>query len=157
MALKLDSKLSNTILRAVPGAFILNSGIGKLGLSEEAAQGLQEMAVKGVPALANLSPKQFGWFISGGEIAVGASLLAPFVPTRVAGLALAGFSGSMLSMYLNTPEMTEDDGIRPSGTGTPVAKDSWLLAIAAALIISGTVTAHDKKKAKKAKKAAKEA
>ncbi|WP_114854035.1 DoxX family membrane protein [Brachybacterium sp. YJGR34] len=129
--------LSTTILRAVPGAFILNSGIGKLGLPAEAAEGLQAMAARGVPPLENLTPEQFAKFLSYGEIAVGAALLLPMVPTRLAGLALAGFSGSMVAMYLRTPEMTEADGIRPSQEGTAVAKDSWMLAIAAALLLEG--------------------
>ena len=42
-------KISTALLRAVPGAFILNSGIGKLGLDEESAAGLQQMAANGVP------------------------------------------------------------------------------------------------------------
>lgn len=41
-------------------------------------------------------------------------------------------------MYLRTPGMTEADGVRPTQDGTPVAKDSWLLAIAAALLLSGS-------------------
>ena len=129
--------LSTAILRAVPGAFILNSGIGKLGMPAEMAAGLQGMAAQGVPPLAKLTPEQFAKFLSYGEIAVGASLLLPFVPTKLAGLALAGFSGSMVSMYLRTPGMTEDDGVRPTQDGTAVAKDTWLLAIAAALVLSG--------------------
>ena len=129
--------LSTAILRAVPGAFILNSGIGKLGMPAEMAAGLQGMAAQGVPPLAKLTPEQFAKFLSYGEIAVGASLLLPFVPTRLAGLALAGFSGSMVSMYLRTPGMTQDDGVRPTQDGTAVAKDTWLLAIAAALVLSG--------------------
>jgi hypothetical protein len=128
--------ISTAILRAVPGAFILNSGIGKLGLPPEAAAGLQGMAAKGVPPLAKLTPEQFGKFLSYGEIAVGASLLLPFVPSKVAGASLAVFSGSMVAMYLRTPEMTESDGVRPSQDGTAVAKDSWLLAIAAALLLA---------------------
>lgn len=128
--------LSTAILRAVPGAFILNSGIGKLGMPAEMAAGLQGMAAQGVPPLGKLSPEQFAKFLSYGEIAVGASLLLPFVPRKVAGLALAGFSGSMVAMYLRTPGMTQADGVRPSQEGTAVAKDSWLLAIAAALILS---------------------
>jgi hypothetical protein len=142
--------LSNTILRAVPGAFILNSGLGKLGLDDEAAAHLQAMAVKGVPPLAKLSPQQFKIFISGGEIAVGSALLLPFVPARLAGLALGAFSGSMVSMYLNTPEMTEEDGIRPSQAGTALAKDSWMLAIAAALVIGGSGFSKSKKSKKSA-------
>lgn len=126
--------LSTAILRIVPGAFILNSGIGKLGLTPEAAEGLQNMAVKGVPPLKKLTREQFAKFISYGEISVGTALLLLFVPNKIAGAMLAVFSGSMVSMYLRTPGMTESDGIRPTQEGTPVAKDSWLLAIAIALI-----------------------
>ncbi|ACU86817.1 hypothetical protein Bfae_30560 [Brachybacterium faecium DSM 4810] len=128
--------LSTAILRAVPGAFILNSGIGKLGMSAEAAEGMQGMAAHGVPALGKLTPEQFAKFLSYGEVAVGASLLLPFVPTKVAGLGLAAFSGSLVSMYLRTPGLTEADGVRPTGDGTAIAKDTWLLAIAAALLLS---------------------
>lgn len=128
--------LSTAILRAVPGAFILNSGIGKLGMDAGTAAHMQGMAAQGVPPLGKLTPEQFAKFLSYGEIAVGAALLLPFVPTKVAGLGLAAFSGSMVSMYLRTPGMTEADGVRPSQDGTAVAKDSWLLAIAAALVLS---------------------
>lgn len=128
--------LSTAILRAVPGAFILNSGIGKLGMDPQTATHMQGMAAKGVPPLGKLSPEQFAKFLSYGEIAVGAALLLPFVPTKVAGLGLAAFSGSMVSMYLRTPGMTEADGVRPTQDGTAVAKDTWLLAIAAALVLS---------------------
>lgn len=130
--------LTNTILRAVPGAFILNSGIGKLGMDPQTASAMQGMAAQGIPPLAKLTPEQFAKFLSYGEIAVGASLLLPFVPTRLAGLALAGFSGSMMAMYLRTPGMTESDGVRPTQDGTAVAKDSWMLAIAAALVLEGS-------------------
>ncbi|MBB5833107.1 DoxX family protein [Brachybacterium aquaticum] len=136
--------LSTAILRAVPGAFILNSGIGKIGMDAGTAQYLQGMAAQGVPPLGKLTPEQFAKFLSYGEIAVGASLLLPFVPTKLAGLALAGFSGSMVSMYLRTPGMTEDDGVRPSQEGTALAKDSWLLAIAAALLVANTGKGKDK-------------
>ena len=136
--------LSSAILRAVPGAFILNSGIGKLGMPAEMAEALQGMAAQGVPPLGKLTPEQFAKFLSYGEIAVGSSLLLPFVPRKVAGLGLAAFSGSMMSMYLRTPGMTEADGVRPTQDGTSLAKDSWLLAIAAALLLSeGKKTAED--------------
>ena len=128
--------LTNTILRAVPGAFILNSGIGKLGMDAETAESMQGMAAQGVPPLGKLTPEQFAKFLSYGEIAVGAALLLPFVPTRLAGLALAGFSGSMVSMYLRTPGMTEPDGVRPTQDGTAIAKDTWMLAIAGALLLN---------------------
>ena len=38
-------------------------------------------------------------------------------------------------MYLKTPGMTLEDGIRPTPEGTGLAKDIWMLGIAAALIL----------------------
>src|SRR5699024_9935421 len=129
-------KLSTALLRAVPGAFILNSGIGKLGMDEETAAGLQQMAANGVPMVENLTASQFGKFLSYGEIAVGSALLLPFVPTRIAGAALTTFAAGLVSNYFSIDSMTKDDGIRPSEDGIPVAKDTWLAAIGLALVLS---------------------
>jgi len=131
-------RLSNAVLRAVPGAFILNSGIGKLGMDDETAAGLQEMATAGIPALESLTPAQFGKLLSYGEVALGTALLLPIVPTRLAGAALTAFSAGLVATYLAVPGMTEDDGIRPTQQGTALAKDSWLLAIGAALALRGS-------------------
>src|SRR5699024_40784 len=98
-----------------------------------------------VPPLGKLSPEQFAKFLSYGEIAVGSALLLPFVPTRLAGLALAGFSGSMVSMYLRTPGMTQSDGVRPTQECTAIAKDIWMLAIAGAhLLTQSRSKKHDR-------------
>ncbi|GAA1154879.1 hypothetical protein [Nesterenkonia sandarakina] len=129
--------MSSVALRAVPGAFILNAGIGKLKLDAESAAGMQGMAATGVPAVKQLSPEQFGKALAWGEIALGSALLAPFVSNRVAGLALGTFSAGMLSMYFRNEGMTESDGVRPTQDGTPLAKDAWLAAIAMALVSSG--------------------
>ncbi len=67
-------------------------------------------------------------------IGLGAALLLPFIPGRLAGLALAGFSGDLLAMYVRTPGMTQDDVICPTQEGTPVAKDVWMLGIGLSLI-----------------------
>lgn len=143
-------KLDTALLRAVPGAFILNSGIGKLGMDEESAAGLQQMAANGVPFVEEMTPAQFGKFLSYGEIAVGAALLLPFVPTRIAGAALTTFSAGLVANYFSIDSMTQDDGIRPSEDGTAVAKDTWLAAIGLALMF--TTGPKKKKKAKKNKK-----
>ena len=142
-------RLDTALLRAVPGAFILNSGIGKLGLDEESAAGLQQMAANGVPLVEEMTPAQFGKFLSYGEIAVGAALLLPFVPTRIAGAALTTFSAGLVANYFAIDSMTKDDGIRPSEDGTAVAKDTWLAAIGLALMFT---TGDKKKKNKKNKK-----
>lgn len=145
--------IASIALRSVPGAFILNSGIGKLDLDEGTAGYLHAEAAKGIPALAEMDAQQFGKLVALGEIAVGGALLLPFVPNRLAGLALGGFSAGMLSIYFRDPEKTQEDGVRPSGAGTGLAKDTWMAAIAIALIAG--VGGSAAKKTKKAKKKAK--
>ncbi|GAA1345849.1 DoxX family membrane protein [Arthrobacter roseus] len=129
-------KLSHLPLRLATGAFILNSGVSKLNLDKDTAGYLQGMASNAFPQAGKLEPEKFGKALSAAEITVGAMLLAPFVPSRLAGLALAAFSGGLLTMYFKTPELTEEDGIRPSQDGIAVAKDSWMAAIALALIFN---------------------
>lgn len=126
---------SQVPLRLATGAFILNSGIGKLHLDPGSAGYLQGMAAKGIPQVSQLEPEKFGKYLSYSEIGIGAALLAPFIPARLAGLALGAFAGGTMLMYFRTPEMTESDGIRPSQEGTPVAKDVWMVGIALALIL----------------------
>lgn len=126
--------LSNAILRGVTGAFVLNSGLSKRGMPPEAAQGLQGFAATGVPAVNKMSPDAFGKFVAYSEIGIGAALLTPVVPKKVAGAALGAFSAGLLSMYFRNPAMTESDGIRPSQDGMSLAKDAFMAAIAGALV-----------------------
>ena len=126
--------LSNAILRGVTGAFILNSGIGKRSLPTEVAAGLQGFASTGIPAMAKMDADTFGKFVAYSEIGVGAALLVPIVPKKIAGAALGVFSAGLLSMYFRNPAMTEADGIRPSQEGMSLSKDAFMLAIAGALI-----------------------
>ncbi|MFD1211819.1 hypothetical protein ACFQ36_07175 [Arthrobacter sp. GCM10027362] len=128
-------KLSHIPLRLSTGAFILNSGIAKMELDKDAAAGMQAMAGQMFPQVKDMDPAKFGKLLSYGEMVVGSMLLAPFIPSRLAGLALAGFSGSLVALYLKTPGMTQPDGIRPTQEGTAVAKDVWMLGIALALIL----------------------
>lgn len=130
------NKIASYILRAVPGAFILNAGLGKLNTPPEVAAHLQSAGAGGIPILAELEPEQFAKLLSAAEISLGAALLLPFIPNRLVGLGLAAFSGGLLSMYFRDDAMTEADGIRPSNEGIPLAKDSWLFAIGVALLLS---------------------
>lgn len=41
------SSISNLALRAIPGAFVLNSGLNKLGMDKDTAAYLQGEAAKG--------------------------------------------------------------------------------------------------------------
>lgn len=141
--------IANAALRLVSGAFILNSGINKLRLDEESAAGLQQLASNGVPQLSSMEPAAFGKAVSVSEITLGSALLLPLIPSRLAGLGLATFSGVMLSSYLRTPGMTESDGIRPTADGTALAKDVWLAGMAVALIFTRRSYRQQKKKSNK--------
>jgi hypothetical protein len=130
--------LSHAPLRLAIGAFILNTGLSKRDLPVEAAAGLQGMAANGFPVVKKVSPATFGQAISTGEIALGAALLAPFVPATVAGAGLAAFGGGLIRMYLKTPGMTQEGSrVRPSEQGIGIAKDVWLLGAGLSLLISG--------------------
>lgn len=129
--------LSHAPLRLATGAYILNSGLSKRGLPAEAAAGMQGMAANGIPAVTKLSPETFGRALSAGEIALGAALLAPVVPSAVAGAALTAFGGGLVQMYLNTPGMTQEGSrVRPSEQGIGLAKDVWLLGAGLTLLAS---------------------
>jgi uncharacterized membrane protein YphA (DoxX/SURF4 family) len=121
--------------RLVAGAFILNAGLGKLSADEQTAGRLHGMAVGTYPFLAKIQPKDFARLLAIGEIALGSALLLPVVPAVAAGAGLAAFSGGLLGMYLRTPGMTRQDGIRPSQQGTALAKDVWMLGIGLGLIV----------------------
>lgn len=131
----LPIKLRHVPPRLAAGAFILNSGLNKRQIDAESAAGLQEMGARAFPQLKDMSPQDFGKLLSTAETALGAALLLPVVPSWLVGLGLSAFSGGLLKMYLNTPGMTEGDGIRPSGDGTGVAKDVFLLGIGLGLVV----------------------
>ena len=128
--------ISNAALRLVSGAFILNTGIGKLNLTPDNAAGLQTSAQRVFPSLGKMEPEQFGNYLSFSLI------LTPFIPSRLAGLALGAFSGGLIATYLRAPGMTEPGSIRPTAAGTAMAKDFWLAGIAAALIFHRKRSTH---------------
>ena len=144
-------KIRHLPVRAVVGAFMLNSGLGKFNAPPEAAKQMRDMGSAAVPQLQKLKPEDFGKLLAGGETALGAALLIPFVPTWVGAVGLGAFSAGLVTMYLKTPGMTEEDGIRPTAEGTSLAKDSWLAAIAGSLIRDEiTTTSRARRKAREA-------
>jgi hypothetical protein len=124
--------------RVATGAFILNSGLGKRGADEGTAAGLHGFAVGTYPFLAKVPPTTFAKVQSAAEIAIGAALLTPLVPTAVAGAVLTGFSASLLGLYLRTPGMTKPGrSVAPTQEGLPIAKDVWMLGIGIGLLTEG--------------------
>ena len=84
----LPVKLRHLPQRIATGAFILNSGIGKLNADEETAAQLHGFAVGAYPFLAKLKPKDFVRLLSATEITLGAALLVPVIPSALVGAGL---------------------------------------------------------------------
>lgn len=142
--------------RLATGAFILNSGLQKWSGDEETAAGLHGFASGTYPFLKDMDPPTFLKALAVGEMAVGGTLLAPFVPGRLAGLVLSGFSAGMLGLYLRTPGM-HDGNFRPTQQGTPIAKDIWMLGIGVALVLGNGARRAERKAERRVAKAEKRA
>jgi hypothetical protein len=169
--MSLSAKLRRAPMRAVTGAFILNSGVSKFSADDETAKLHHEVASGTYGFVGKVDPKVFTKGLGAAEIAVGGLVLAPVVSPVVAGLGLIAFSGAVLNMYWNTPGMHADGNPRPTPQGSGVAKDVWMLGIGVGLVADGLLEpAHDKKveigaavqqkrveKGRRARKAAKKA
>jgi hypothetical protein len=154
--------LSEIPARVTAGAFILNSGLGKREADEATATGMHGFASGTYPFLKDMDPAQFVKVLSTAEIAVGAALLTPFVPTVVAGALLTGFSGGLLGLYLRTPGMRKPGSLAPTQEGLALAKDSWLVGIGLSILLRGlsgpqVSAAKAEKQARKAAKAGRKA
>ena len=130
-------KVRQLPLRLTAGGYILNSGLSKWNADETTAKELQAFAAGTYPFLAKLDPQLFVKVLSATEIAVGAVVFLPFVPSLVAGAALTTFSGALLGLYLRIPGMREEGSLRPTQQGIPLSKDIWLVGIGASLLIDG--------------------
>lgn len=128
-------KLWHVPLRLAAGAFILNSGMSKHGTRGEAAEAPHGMAATAYPPVENVEPETFVNLLSKAEIALGAVLLLPFFPARLAAFALTAFAVGLNGMYFKLPGMRQEGDIRPTQQGLGLAKDAWLTAIGLALLI----------------------
>ncbi len=134
--MRLASFVRDLPARVTAGAFIVNSGLGKLSADEQTAAGLHQMAAGAYPFLGSMKPQDFARLLGAGEVAVGSALLLPVVPSGLAGLILTGFSGSLLGLYIRVPGMRQKGSLRPTQQGIVLAKDSWLLGIGLSLLLS---------------------
>ena len=121
--------------RIATGAYILHTGLEKWHADEARAKGVHKVAADAFPFLENIPPEKFIRLLAAGEIAVGTALLVPVVPSALAGAALTGFSGSLLTMYLRTPAMHKPGSVWPTQAGTAVSKDVWMLGIGAGMLV----------------------
>ncbi|MGO0575378.1 hypothetical protein [Ornithinimicrobium panacihumi] len=129
-------------IRLVTGAYMLNSGISKLKSTPEEEEQMHGWASSVYPFFKDMKAGDFSKLLAYGEIGLGAALLLPTVPSAVAGAGLAAFGAGLTGLYLKTPGMTQEDGIRPTAEGTSLAKDTWLvgagLTLAMQSFLSGT-------------------
>jgi hypothetical protein len=133
--MKLRLKARHVPGRLATGAYILHTGIEKWGRDDERAAGLHGMAAGAFPFLKSIPAPTFLRLLSMAEMATGAALLAPVVPSALAGAALTGFSGSLVTMYLRTPALRKPNSVWPSPTGLAISKDVWMLGIGLGLIV----------------------
>lgn len=142
--MSLAAKLRRAPLRLSTGAYILNSGINKLGGDEQQAVGTHGMAATAYPFLKPVPPKVFYKGLAVAEIGIGGLLLLPFVSTGLAGLALSAFGTGLLGLYVRTPGV-HDENLRPKGAGVGLAKDVWLASIGYGLVVDAALTRHKPK------------
>jgi hypothetical protein len=133
--MRFSVKASHLPPRIAAGAFILNSGLGKWSADEETAAQLHGFAAGAYPFLSKIKPKDFVKLLSAAEIALGAALLVPVIPSAVSGAGLTAFSGGLLGLYARTPGMRKDGTPFPTQQGIALAKDVWMVGIGLGLVI----------------------
>ncbi len=92
------------------------------------------MASTAYPFLGDQDASTFTNTLSKGEIALGAALLTPVIPTGLVAVGLTAFSGGLLDLYARVPGMRRTKSARPTQQGLAVAKDVWLLGIGVGLL-----------------------
>jgi hypothetical protein len=135
LVLKRRTKIRHLPGRMAAGAFILNSGIGKLDVDDDTAKRLHSTASQVFPFVADMDPRSFAKGLAAAEVALGGSLILPFMPSWLVGLGLAAFSGSLVNLYLRTPGLTQEGSVRPTNDGIAMAKDVWMLGIALGILL----------------------
>jgi hypothetical protein len=120
--------------RLATGAYILHTGLEKRGAGEDVATAMHGPAASAFPLLKPLPPARFLRLLSTAEIALGVTLLAPFVPAAVAGAALTAFSGGLVATYLRSPAFRKPGSIWPNQNGIAISKDVWMLGIGLGLL-----------------------
>lgn len=137
----LPINLAQLPARLAAGVYIAHSGIDKWNGDDATAEAVHGMAVGTYPFLAKLGPRRFLRLLAAGEIAVGAAVALPIVPTRTAGAALSAFSTALLGLYARTPGMRKPGSIWPTQQGIGISQDIWLLGIGISLLTQ-TATPH---------------
>ncbi|WP_021598795.1 DoxX family membrane protein [Actinomadura welshii] len=133
--MRLIARTHQLPVRLAVGSFVLNSGLSKLQNLEETAEQTHGLATTAYPFLKSQDPRDFTRLLGRTEVALGAALLVPLVPSLLAGAALTAFSAGLAGLYLRVPGMRQEGGLRPTQAGVPLAKDIWLVGIGSSLVL----------------------
>lgn len=128
-------KIRHLPTRLATGGFILNAGLTKLDADDETAKHLHATASTAYPVLEQVDREVFVKTLAAAEVALGAALVIPVVPTRLAALGLGAYSAGLLGMYMRIPGMRQHGSIRPTRDGTAMAKDVWIAGIALTMLL----------------------
>jgi hypothetical protein len=93
------------------------------------------MAKTAYPFLESQDARTFTRNLGRAEVAIGGALLAPFVPSLLAGAALTAFSAGLTGLYLRLPGMRQEGSLRPTQEGIALAKDTWLVGAGVSLVL----------------------
>ena len=137
--MSLAAKLLRAPTRFAAGAFVLNSGLGKIKGGAEQAAGIHGMAAAAYPFLKKVEPNTFLKAVGATEVVLGAALLLPVAPAGLVGLGLSAFATGLVGLYVRTPGL-HDKYLRPTPGGIGIAKDVWLAAIGYGLVIDAALT-----------------
>jgi hypothetical protein len=133
--MRLLTKPQHLPARIAVGAYIINSGVGKLRATDEMAAGLHGLATGTYPFLRKLKAGDFVRLLGATEVALGSALLLPIVPSSIVGAGLTAFSSGLLGLYVKTPGMRRPGTLLPTQEGTQFAKNIWLAGIGLSLAI----------------------
>ena len=136
--MSLAAKLRRAPVRIAAGAFVLNSGLGKIKGGSEQAVGVHGMAVGAYPFLKKVEPNTFLKVLGASEVLLGGALLLPLAPAGLVGIGLTAFGGGLVGLYVRTPGL-HDKYLRPTPGGIGIAKDIWLTAIGVGLVIDAAL------------------
>ena len=122
-------------VRLAFGLFFLHTALEKRALDEQGIKGVHRFASTAYPPLKDVPPATFVRGMMLAESAIAASLLVPVVPVSVGAAGLTAFGVGLMGTYARTPGMRHEGSIRPTPIGQGLAKDAWMVAAGAAMLI----------------------
>lgn len=132
-------------IRVAFGLFFAHVAATHWDLDTQSETALHRFACSGYPFLKKVSPKLFvkGMFAS--EVGVATALLVPVVPPVIGASALTAFGSGLMGVYAKAPGLRREHSVRPSEFGMAMAKDSWMVAAGASVLIDALLARRSRR------------